>query len=379
MSPTISMKYVFRTGVAAIQRPYARDGPGSAGPMFDGYFAPASSCQAHRRWSRRRGSFPSATHLLHSGRLGLRRRWCRGPRRRRAGSTSCCPPWGCGPGNGCRPVTVRGRRRRPIEAWGSACTDDALSPQNACASPTPAVATSGRCTMFAGIDTHKDTLAVAVIDPTGRQRAGREVPNTEAGVAQLVDLLNTYQVSRVGIEGAGGYGRSVAVHLSICWATERDVTVVEVPTLMTSRERRAQLGRGKTDPVDALAIARVTAREPHLPPVRLVVGPAADLRALLDYRDDLIVERTALVNRAHAELVGLRAGYQHQIPHLTNRSHVRAALTLIAADDSVRGQLCRRRLERVLAIDAETAQLKATIAILVADTGTTLTALHGVG
>ncbi len=44
------------------------------------------------------------------------------------------------------------------------------------------------------------------------------------------------------------------------------------------------------------------------------MGPAADLRALLDYREDLIAERTALVNRVHAELGGLRPGYQAQIP-----------------------------------------------------------------
>jgi hypothetical protein len=55
-------------------------------------------------------------------------------------------------------------------------------------------------------------------------------------------------------------------------------------------------------------------RVPQLPPVRLTVGPAADLRALLDYREDLVTERGALVNRAHAELSGLRAGYQHQAP-----------------------------------------------------------------
>jgi transposase len=103
----------------------------------------------------------------------------------------------------------------------------------------------------------------------------------------------------------------VAVHLAVCWQVDRDVTVVEVPTLMTSRERRGQLGKGKTDPVDALAIARITAREQQLPPVRLSVGAAADLRALLDYREDLIEERSALANRAHAELGGLQSGYQH--------------------------------------------------------------------
>ena len=233
--------------------------------------------------------------------------------------------------------------------------------------------------MFAGIDTHKDTLAVAVIDDAGRLVAAREVPNTEQGFVDLVGLFDTHQVVRVGIEGSGHFGRAVAVHLLLCWQSVWSVAVVEVPTLMTSRERRGQLGKGKTDPVDALAIARITAREPQLPPVRLTVGPAADLRALLDYREDLIIERGTLVNRTHAELIGLRAGYHHQVPNLTTRARVRVALTLIAEDDSVRAVLCRRRLERILAIDAETAELKRQITDLVAATDTTLTDLYGIG
>jgi transposase len=130
--------------------------------------------------------------------------------------------------------------------------------------------------VFAGIDTHKDTLAVAVIDDAGRLVTAREVPNTEQGFLQLVGLFDTHQVVRVGIEGSGHFGRAVAVHLLLCWQSAWSVAVVEVPTLMTSRERRGQLGKGKTDPVDALAIARITAREPQLPPVRLTVGPVAD-------------------------------------------------------------------------------------------------------
>jgi transposase len=52
--------------------------------------------------------------------------------------------------------------------------------------------------VFAGIDTHKDTLAVAVIDEAGRLVAAREVPNTEQGFVQLVGLFDTDQVVRVG-------------------------------------------------------------------------------------------------------------------------------------------------------------------------------------
>jgi hypothetical protein len=117
----------------------------------------------------------------------------------------------------------------------------------------------------------------------------------------------------------------------------------------------------------------LTPREQQLPPVRLTVGPAADLRALLDYRDDLVHERGALVNRAHAELGGLRAGYQRHIPTLSTGARVRAALELLGDEDSVRAVLCRRRLERVIAIDTETADLKRQIAGLVAAADTTLT------
>jgi transposase len=233
--------------------------------------------------------------------------------------------------------------------------------------------------VIAGIDTHKDTLAVAVVDEAGRLVAGGDVPNTERGFAKLVDMFNTHHVQRVGIEGSGSFGRAVAVHLVVCWQPDRPATVVEVPTLLTSRERRGQLGKGKTDPVDALAIARITTREQQLPPVRLTVGAAADLRALLDYREDLVRERGALVNRAHAELGGLRPGYQQQIPILTTCARVRAAVDLLGDDTSIRATLCRRRLERVIAIDAETAELKRQISKLVAAADTTLTDLYGVG
>ena len=247
--------------------------------------------------------------------------------------------------------------------------------------------------MFAGIDTHKDTLAIAVIDEQGRLVDQAQVANSEQGFAKLTDLLLAHHVHRVGIEGSGSYGRAVAIHLALTWPAARDpehrsgdsrpeLEVVEVPTLMTSRERRAQL-RGKTDPVDALAVARVTAREPKLPPVRLATGPASDLRALLDYREDLLAERTALVNRVHADLVGLRPGYQHQIGSLTTRTRIRKALDLLDdLDDGGQGArvlISRRRLQRVLAIDAEAAEVKQQITGLVAQTGTSLTAGHGIG
>lgn len=91
---------------------------------------------------------------------------------------------------------------------------------------------------------------------------------------------------------------------------------------MTSRERGAQPGKGETDPVGAVAIARITMREPRPPPVRLAVGEAADLRALSDYRENLITERGELTSRVHADLLGLFPGYQEQITTQTGKAHL---------------------------------------------------------
>src|SRR5215213_4957967 len=152
-----------------------------------------------------------------------------------------------------------------------------------------AVLPSSGGAVFAGIDSHKDTLAVAVIDSTGRVVTARQVANEPDGFTVLADLVAEHAVVRVGIEGSTNFGWAAAMHLVAAGAA-----VVEVPPLMTSRERQSRPGQGKTDPVDAVAVARITAREAFLPPVRPMVGEAADLRLLTEYRDQLVAERTAL-------------------------------------------------------------------------------------
>lgn len=228
--------------------------------------------------------------------------------------------------------------------------------------------------MFVGIDTHKDTLAVALCDPAGMLIEWTEVVNEPAGFAQLERLLQARSVVRVGIEGSGHFGRAVAAHLA---AAEYDVR--EVPTSMTSRERAARPAQGKTDAVDALAIARITAREAGLPQARLKIGLAADLRALLDHRDALVREHHASANRVHAELVGLLPGYHHTHPHLTTTVQVNAVLGLLDGDERVRAGLARRRLQRILTLMAEVRALTREIDTLVTGHADAIQALYGAG
>jgi transposase len=54
--------------------------------------------------------------------------------------------------------------------------------------------------------------------------------------------------------------------------------------------------RGKSDPIDALAIARAALREPDLPVARHD-DTSRTLKLLTDHRDDLVIERTKMANR----------------------------------------------------------------------------------
>ena len=81
--------------------------------------------------------------------------------------------------------------------------------------------------------------------------AARELPKAEQGFVQLVGLFDTHQVVRVGIEGSGNFGRAVAIHLPMCWPSGWSDARRQGAHAETSRQRRSQLGKGKTDPVDA--------------------------------------------------------------------------------------------------------------------------------
>ena len=78
--------------------------------------------------------------------------------------------------------------------------------------------------MFAGVDTHKDTLAVAVIDHAGRVVRQLELPNQDSGYARLLALLSSPNVVQVGVEESGNFDSPSAIYL-----LERDRNIVEVP------------------------------------------------------------------------------------------------------------------------------------------------------
>ena len=67
--------------------------------------------------------------------------------------------------------------------------------------------------------------------------------------------------------------------------------LVRVPPKLMAPQRRAGRTRGKSDPIDALAVARAALREPRLDHPRPGEQRLRELKLLVDHRDDLIDER----------------------------------------------------------------------------------------
>jgi transposase len=177
----------------------------------------------------------------------------------------------------------------------------------------------------------------------------------------------------IGIEGAGSYGAGMARHL-----IDADERVYEVPAFLTHRERKRNPSKGKSDPSDAVAIARVAARGEGLSsPQRNDVF--VDLKLLSDHRDQLVRARTRLINRTHTDLVISHPGYEKRIPKLNSKKNQAAALTLLRGDRSVRANLIRDRIGEIRRLNKKVADVEGQIAGKVKESGTTLTSLQGIG
>ena len=224
-----------------------------------------------------------------------------------------------------------------------------------------------------GVDTHKVTLAASAIDAAGRELDARTFRNDRQGHASLLRWARAHGTERrFGIEGSGSYGAALARLVS-----DAGETVVEVPAVLTQRERRHLRRPGKSDSGDALAIARVTLREQGLGPVQMA-GIAEDLKLLVDARDQRISERTRAANRLHAYLVVLAPGPAAQIHNLTAASHLAAARRQIKRRSGTRAELARTEWARVRTLTAEVLELECRIRSLVRASGSNLPTIRGV-
>ena len=225
-----------------------------------------------------------------------------------------------------------------------------------------------------GIDAHKRSLAVCLVDELGRELGAREFANEPRAHRALHAwvLREAPGERRFGVESTGWVGRGIA-----CFLLAQGEAVVDVRGSLTDRQRQRLRGDGKSDPRDALAIARVTAREERLPPVR-ADSPARDLKLLSDYRQQLLGERIRVANRLHADLVSLRPGYEQSLPALDSLPRLESAERLLAKQAGVQVTLARRRVESLIRLDGEIKRLEREIAQSVKALGSGLPKLVGI-
>lgn len=223
-----------------------------------------------------------------------------------------------------------------------------------------------------GIDTHKATLAACAIDDIGQVLAERTFPNEPAGFTALVTWLGEQgDISRIGLEGSAGFGAAAARFLLAA-----GLPAIEVPPQLSHRERQRTRRAGKSDPGDALAIARVTLREAELPPVRLA-DASRELKLLVEARDDLAAEATRVRNRLHADLVVIAPGYSAVATNLVAEKYRRAVANILRRMPGVQAELARGRLGRLGELAIELRGLDRQIAARVA--GHPLLTLWGAG
>jgi transposase len=149
--------------------------------------------------------------------------------------------------------------------------------------------------VMVGIDVHKKTHCAVAVDATGRQLGTPvTVRATDAGHRQLLRWTQR-SFAEERVEFAVEDCRHVSVRLERALLAAAAV-VLRVPPKLMAQTRASARTRGKSDPIDALAIARAALREPNLPRAEHTHA-SRELKLLVDHRDDLVAARTQAQNR----------------------------------------------------------------------------------
>ena len=227
-----------------------------------------------------------------------------------------------------------------------------------------------------GIDSHRDTIQVAVIDSLGRQLADRQFATTPAGYRAALDWLNGHGVVlAVGVEGTSSYGVGVTAALRAAGVVVREVD---------RPERRERRRTGKSDPLDAYAAARAVLSGRALSTPKTHDGPVEAIRVLKLVRSSAVKARTQAVNQLKNTLVTAPAELREPLRRLSVRALVATCARLRpsgpAGDPVAATKLAMRRLaRRIQHLDVEIAEALAELDELTRAVAPRLRQQQGVG
>ena len=156
--------------------------------------------------------------------------------------------------------------------------------------------------IYVGIDLHKETHTAVILDCFNVKLGEITFANIPAEYPKLVRKVKKYcyagKTPVYGLENAYGYGRPLAV-----WLIDRKCIVKDVNTAISNRQakHRGAMYR-KSDSDDAQAIALATINMLDTLPDACPNDVYWSLGQLVHRRDNIMRQRTRLVNQLHEQL-----------------------------------------------------------------------------
>jgi transposase len=229
-----------------------------------------------------------------------------------------------------------------------------------------------------GADPHKSTHTLVAVDAvSGEQRSCETVPASTAGSERALRWARGLGGERVwAIEDC----RHVSGRLER-WLLVRGERIVRVPPKLMAGARRSARERGKSDPIDALAVARAALREGvgRLPQARLE-GRSLEIRLLLDHHDDLVADRSDEQRRLRWHLHDLFDDLPIPAGALDREVWLeKVARRLSRCEQSARVRIAREQVRSIRSTTRRIRQLEHEIADLVAVEAPQLLAEVGCG
>jgi len=213
-----------------------------------------------------------------------------------------------------------------------------------------------------GIDPHKQThTAVAVDGQTGAVRAECTVMARTQGFERLVAWARELDRERLfAVEDGRHVSGSLERHL-----IGRGEDGVRVPPRLMGQSRRADRVRGKSDPIDAEAVARAALAHPDLPRATLA-GPEREIGLLVAHRESLVRERTDKICKLRWLLHDIDPDLAPPLRTLDRfRTLDGLTQTLGALEASVQVRICLELLARCREITVRAKELQREIEALI--------------
>lgn len=206
-----------------------------------------------------------------------------------------------------------------------------------------------------GVDAHTRSHTVVAIDEIGRRLGSSSAAATRDGHLSLLRWAAQFPTRCWAVEDC----RHLARNLERDLLAAGEEIVRAAPKLMANARDSART-YGKSDPIDALAVARAALREPDLPVARLD-GEAREVRLLVDHRDRLVAERTAKINRLRWHLHDLHAGWDPPTRSLSRRRGLDRLHEQLRHLSEVVASLARELLADITDLTARIDQIEADV------------------